>query len=200
MKQLTKEQFLKDVAAHALTVKLDQGIYRHLSFRGPEPNSWNMWFEIITWPGNLAIRGDMGTWVFNRIEDMFGFFGSDIGRVNPHYWAEKIESESRFGGPSRQFIPEVYRAAVVSSLNGYGMTDERKDTVLHALNEAFDETEESEPELRRMVREFLCEGFEFSDPWEIKGEDFTYHYLWCIHAIVWAIQQYKAAKAPAQVE
>jgi hypothetical protein len=195
MKQLTSEQFLKDVVAHTLTVKLDSGLYRHLSFRGPHGS--NMWFDLITWPGNLTIRGDMGTWIFARIDDMFKFFGSDLERVNPQYWAEKIESESRFGGPSKKFVPEVYRERVIAGLDDHGLEGAARTGVINALNEVLNETEECESELRRAVRQFEHEGFEFSDPWEIDGEDYTYHYLWCLHAIVWGIQQYNAAKAQA---
>ena len=72
--------------------------YRHLLFR--QPNSGNMWFEIITWPDSLMIRGDMGSWSFSRVQDMFTFFRSDQLKINPSYWTEKIDSESRFGGPS----------------------------------------------------------------------------------------------------
>ena len=38
------------------------------------------------------------------------------------------------------------------------------------------------------------------DTWEISGDAFVYHYLWCLYAIVWAIQQYGSVKAAESLE
>ena len=97
---MTEEQFLKDVAAHKMSaLELDVGIHRHLRFIQPATN--NMWFDIVTWPGSLTIHGDMGTWSFSRLPDMFNFFRGN--RINASSWSEKITSESRFGGPHEKF-------------------------------------------------------------------------------------------------
>lgn len=196
-KILDATQFLADIAAHQMTVYLDNDLYRHVTFR--KPGDSNMWFEILTWPMNLAVHGDMGTWTFSRIADMFSFFRSDSLRINASYWTEKIGSESRFGGPSKRFIDEVYEANVRSSLDGYSLSDADKSEVLEALKDGV--FSDDETSARRAVSEFKCylsagDTFEFSDPWEIDGEDYTYHYLWCLYAIVWGIQQYDAAKKP----
>ncbi len=45
---------------------------------------------------------------------------------------------------------------------------------------------------RRMLAEFEHGDFKLSDTWEISGREYTFHFLWCLHAIVWAIQQYDA--------
>jgi hypothetical protein len=79
-------------------------------------------------------------------------------------------------------------------LTDYGLDAAKKRDVLQSLEGMFSETEECEAEMRRAVRDFEYYGFEFSDPWEIDGEDYTYHFIWCLFAIVWAIQQYDAAK------
>ncbi len=81
-----EEQFLKDVAGHKMRIHRDDGLYRHLEFRGPQ--GWHHWFEVVTWPNGLIIRGDMGNWAFSRIEDMFSFFRGQ--RINPGYWQEKL--------------------------------------------------------------------------------------------------------------
>jgi hypothetical protein len=193
-KQMDAATLLADLAAHRLTVKRDDQTYRHLSFRGSEPNAWNMWFDIVTWPNCLTINGDMGTWTFCRVEDMFTFFRSKELTINASYWSEKICSESRFGGPHRKFSPEHYKTRVFRALTDYGLDAAKKRDVLQSLEGTFSETEECEAEMRRAVRDFEYYGFEFSDPWEIDGEDYTYHFIWCLFAIVWAIQQYDAAK------
>lgn len=201
MREINATTFLKDISNHGMTVRLDNGLYRHLVFRTPAPNSWNMWFELVTWPGSLTINGDMGTWSFARVEDMFTFFRSAELRINAQYWAEKITAESRFGGPHKQFIPEVFKANVISSLDGYGLSAQHQEEVVKALrDDAFHD--EDEAYMRRAVAEFKHEGFKFSDSWEIDGSGYTGHYLWCLHAIVWGIQQYDSANAkpvPAEI-
>jgi hypothetical protein len=197
-KQMTAERFLNDVATHKMTALLDQGVYRHLLFRAPK-DSWNMWFEIVTWPDNLTINGDMGTWVFSRLPDMFNFFRQSELRVNAQYWCEKICSESRFGGPSEKFNADAFKANVLSSLDGYDLEAPQKVCIIDALNdEVFDEEDEST--VRRALADFKYGDFEFSDSWEIPGKAYTYHYLWCLHAIVWAIQRYDAVHSDAVVE
>jgi hypothetical protein len=196
MKIMDADQLLRDVANHKLTVRLDNGLYRHLVFRQSADS--NLWFEIITWPYNLTIHGDMGTWSFSRVEDMFTFFRSDQLRINASYWHEKITSESRFGGPSKKFNPDTFEANVLSSLDGYGLSDHQKADVIEALKEdVFGEEDESTA--WRALADFRYDGFTFSDSWEIAGDGYTYHFLWCLYAIVWAIQQYDVIKSAAGV-
>lgn len=189
MRPINAEQFLKDVVNHKLTIKADNELYRHLYFR--QPGNSNMWFELVTWPGGLTIHGDMGTWSFSRVPDMFTFFRETELKINASYWTEKIDAESRFGGPSQTFVPEVYKANVLSHLDGYGFRFGKKSKIIAELDtEVFNE--EDETTARRAFAEFEHGGFTFSDPWEINGQGYTYHYLWCLHAIVWGIQQYDA--------
>jgi hypothetical protein len=91
------ERFAKETAAHEMTVLHDDGLYRHLRFK--DPNYFGYWFDLITVPGVLIFRGDGASYVFARITDMFEFFRAgarDDGliHINPHYWAEKLTSDS----------------------------------------------------------------------------------------------------------
>ena len=101
----TEVQFLKDVSKHQMIVLRDDGISRHIRFK--QPNTGNRYFDLITWDGCLCYNGDMGTFVFSRIPDMFEFFRQDRSQVlrdgktlaiNLGYWGEKLQSISRFGG------------------------------------------------------------------------------------------------------
>ena len=58
---------------------------------------------------------------------------------------------------------------------------------------------ENEYEAYSSARDFKHEqsGFELTDFWECKFRSWTYQYLWCRHAITWAIRQYDNAKANA---
>jgi hypothetical protein len=85
------ERFQRETANHEMTVKHDDGLYRHLRFRDPKYGSY--WFDLITIPGALIFQGDGETFAFRRIEDMFEFFRSPVGRINPGYWAEKLTSD-----------------------------------------------------------------------------------------------------------
>ncbi len=112
MSPLTENEFLRDVADHVLEVMRDDGVYRHIRFR--KPGTMCMHFDLITWPGYLCYTGDMGTYVFARLADMFQFFRTDrsyaprTGRrlaVNLSYWSEKLEAVdgSRNGGAAKEF-------------------------------------------------------------------------------------------------
>lgn len=199
MKAMTAEQFLKDVATHTMTVKLDNGLYRHLLFRGAK-DSWNQWYEIVTWPNGLTINGDMGTWSFSRIEDMFDFFrhGQDgTIKINEYYWSEKITSESRFGGPHKKFVTEVFKANVLRHLKDCEVPEPENTDILEALDEEVfsEDYGDDESAVRRALADFKHGDFQFTDSWEIGGDAYTYHFLWCLYAIVWSIQQYDQIKA-----
>jgi hypothetical protein len=112
------ERFLSDVAKHQLTVLHDDGMYRHLRFMNPKSSF--SWFDLITWPGNLAIRGDHGGFMFARVEDMFTFFraraGWNSGTINPGYWAEKLPD----GGRSAEtYSAELFNSQLDDQLAEY---------------------------------------------------------------------------------
>ena len=101
------KHFLGDCGEHELTIALDQGLYRHLRFRNPKSGFY--WFDIHTAPGTLTFRGDAGTWVFTRTEDMLAFFRGP--RINPDYWQEKVVATDRNGGP-RKYDSDLLRAVL----------------------------------------------------------------------------------------
>ena len=102
-KQITDalNRFTKDTEGFTLTIAHDDGLYRHMLFRAPEYTFGSYWFDLHTAPGTLTFRGDMGTWVFSRTEDMFSFFRVHQDRpgygINPSYWAEKVIARDRHG-------------------------------------------------------------------------------------------------------
>lgn len=96
------ERFRAETAEHRMTVLHDDGLYRHLRFQQMHfcndaewrPTSGFYWFDLVTWPGSLTINGDCGAYTFSRDTDMFEFFRSRYG-INPQYWAEKVQGETR---------------------------------------------------------------------------------------------------------
>lgn len=87
MRDITEETFLADVAAHQIHVLRDDGVHRHIRFK--RPGTYCMQFDLITWPGYLCYTGDMGTYVFNRLEDMFEFFRTGRSRATGNLVSRK---------------------------------------------------------------------------------------------------------------
>lgn len=183
-------RFAQDTANHQMTVLHEEGLYRHLRFRSPRTIEY--WFDIVTWPGSLIIRGDVGDdYVFTREQDMLPFFRGH--EVNPYYWAQKL------GGGRHsvmEYSEELLRQRVVEQF----VSDARWDGVPAGSGKALrtwvlNEDLSDEREARSVVEAFAHRGYEFSDVWEWNFHDYEWSFLWCCHAIVWGIGQYDAAKA-----
>jgi hypothetical protein len=198
--------FLADVAQHQMSVLRDDGLHRHVRFKTPGTSS--SYFDLITWPGKLCIDGDMGTYVFSRIEDMFEFFrvcdpqsGDSLTlKINPSYWGEKLDSVDKRCG-FREFSMDVFRHRVKGC---YEQWMEESDTV--ASVDAQDLWEEIETDLSwcsdpvdcaAFLRDFSHEqtGFTFEDILGDNFEQFSFHYIWSCYAISWGIRLYDESKA-----
>ena len=83
--KLVRERIENDLKDHVITVKQMNGMHRH--WRCQKPGSWNMGFDIITWPGSLCFTGDMGDYLFRRTEDMVAFMRGSC--MSYSYAAEK---------------------------------------------------------------------------------------------------------------
>lgn len=209
------EQFPKDIASHKLTVLRDAGLYRHLRCSA---GSFRFWYEIVTWPGSLAIRGDMGGgYIFSRDEDMFEFFRSPgrAYRINPGYWSEKLPD---CGRSVKVHSEQVLRARLDEALFEYEreVYPEREAAHLRAVAAAGHAPVPSAPmppdEARRLVadyatddrlrfgedaRELLAElecADVVAETWEWTFTDWDWPFLWACHAIVWAIAAYDRQK------
>lgn len=220
MRQPTEESFLKDVATHEMAVLLDNGIYRHLRFK--KPKSSDMWFDVVTWPGFLAYAGDMGSFVFSRLDDMFKFFRTDSKKeglgINLSYWGEKLEAVERNGRESgykvyseermREHVDEHVKYWVDEFEGPYEVSEEEvaaakkefKIELLAALSEDVNPyLEDGEYEAHRAVRDFSVtindEKYEFSDTWEWECDEYTFRFVWCCYALAWSIKKYDESKA-----
>jgi len=180
-------RFQHDVEQHAMTVLHDVGLYRHLRFQRPDRMEY--WFDLVTWPGYLAITGDMGSFTFTRLRDMVEFFAG-AGDINPGYWAEKIQAGK---GDTEEYAPERFRALVHDAF-GEHVADNSGTAGLDDLWQAI--TSEVLPHADERCRAydalsaFEHQGFTFADAWEWHLDRWTYHYLWCCFAIRWGVQLY----------
>ena len=216
MKSLTTEaDFLRDIKNHAMIVIQDDGIRRHLRFKRPDTTA--MYFDLVTWKGHLCYTGDMGTYVFSRIEDMFEFFREykSSGRleINPYYWSEKVLAADPDG--IEVYSPEVFTDRI----------NEWVDNYINELRDNFDDSDGSEwvetdhiKNLREDVQDnvlsyahdgeyaalqaahdYEFEGFQFTDFWETKCHEYSFRFSWCCFAIVWAIRKYDMEKFEGKV-
>jgi hypothetical protein len=202
-------RFVNDVEEHELTVVKDDGVYRHLSVRNPKGSGF--WYTILTWPGSLVIRGDMGTFAFSRLHDMFEFFRSKPGYTNVGYWAEKLTAVDRHG--LKQFSEDSFREHVAGELRGWvdeilagmGEVDDHEQRAAVATrayllikavhDEVLTEDVVSEDLAVHALAAFKHEGkYQFHDSWDWDLNEYTYQFLWCLHAIVHAINMYDATK------
>jgi hypothetical protein len=219
-RECTEDQFLSDVASHVLTIQHDDGVFRHL--RLGKPGTYCMSFNLTTWPGHLAISGDMGTYVFNRLDDMFQFFRTkpydrrdgthEDFPINPSYWAEKCEAMNTRDGRGegikaydRECLREHARYEWESHFSEL-MDDEGDLATNEAAQECWKEIEtsvlgaENGYEAYQAAQDFEHEGFRFHDSWEWNNTSYTFRFLWCLYAITWGIRQYDAAKDSAPSE
>lgn len=208
--KITEESFLKDVAAHQMQVIREDGVHRHVRFK--KPGTMCAHFDLVTWPGYLCYTGDMGTYVFRRLEDMFAFFRQkpfekgDGLYINRGYWAEKIEAADRCG--VKVFTTERFEKRLREELDEYisrngddwdeGYADELRERFADDVLRYADDGEYAG---RQAAAEFEVDGEEvFTDLWEYDFTDWTFRYTWCCYALAWAVRQYDAAKAATQVK
>lgn len=221
-----KEQFLRDVAEHELTVLRDEGVDRHLRFRKPGTSCYG--FDLITWPGHLLITGDCGSFLFQRLEDMFQFFRSGQGRdpnglgLNPQYWSEKLiatDCNGRRGGAATEFSQEKFEASIKRWFDDhfeeeiredaepdeeFGSHDSASIAVRKARRNAIWAEIESdvlchsdnEHQAAQAAYDFEHDGFSFQDFFEVDNTDYTFHFIWCAYAVVWGIKRYDESKTP----
>jgi len=199
--ECTQERFLKDVANHEMEIISENGITRHIRFKNPATR--NMYFDLTTFGDHLVFSGDMGTYVFQRVEDMFTFFRRDeMPDSANYYWDEKLESICTRGG-RKEWDEEMFIDSVYDHLK-YHFEDEPK--------EKFEELKkfvESELSYKDLCCHQLCwgvldeleyeiqhdreewEDIDFTDFWEgASCDDFTYHYTWAQMAICWGVMKY----------
>lgn len=201
---LNEAKFLKEVEQHVMEVIRDDGVHRHIRFR--QPGTMMQHFDLITWPGCLCYTGDMGTYVFRRLHDMFEFFRTDREyadrrgvclAINLSYWGEKLEAQDRTG--FRKFSPEKFRENVMRWIEeggwtgklGHGLRDQLQSDVLDMADFGGEQAYQA-------AMEFSWDGKQvFPDFWEVDSDEYTHRFVWCCFALAWGIEQYdKQATEP----
>lgn len=188
-------EFKRTVKNHKMYVTVDDLHHRRVRFAPPHGYDW---FELITTPGTLFIVGDHGAYTFQRTTDMFEFFRSATGGINPDYWSEKCVSHSFdaltvfcFDEFKERVVEDLRYGKAPRSLRQYVLTDlgESQDFIRtsdRALEWAYDLTLPDDN--RHSV---------FTDvgEWYRSTRVYQRSFIWCLRAIVWGIAKYDAAAA-----
>lgn len=222
-----RARFVSDTREHSMTVLREDGLYRHVRFSMPDASFYR--FDLVTWPGYLAIVGDCEDFVFCRNADMFEFFSGDgygiDGKygINPNYWSQKLVAPK--SSAAETYSVDAYRAAALQwfedQCDALDVLDSEDpiDAVfglrLAVQEQLLDEpwwgehSIEHEEGARQRLREFewtppgdafpRARPLRIEDSWEWSLTDYDFHFLWVCWAIVWGIEQYRAVRPAVAV-
>lgn len=210
MYKCTEDRFLNDVSNHTMTIIHDDGdVHRHIRFSQESTNSY--YYDLITWDGHLCISGDMGTFVFNRLHDMFEFFmptdrsmqakPETTLKINAYYWQEKLVSEG-INSKAEEWDGSKFRDSVKEYFDAYIDDNEEfitadakcelwSDIEYHVLSYSSHEYE-SINAIHTFESEWADMTFRFDDffGYDSSYQTYTFHYIWCLYAIVYGIAEY----------
>lgn len=200
--QAAKERFEKDTAEHELKIEHDDGLYKHLRFAKPGTNIYS--FSIATWPGYLAIAGDVPTFIFSREPDMLTFFERCHGHPDPVYLSGKLSGEFN----TKRYSPEAFKARVQEWLDEKmrDLGDDARDFLHDAVQRellscAPGFKEEALPLLESFSAESaFMECVTISEAYEWDLTEWDQNFLWCLWAIVHVIDLYRKATTPLPVQ
>lgn len=210
----TEERFLGDISKHEMIVLRDDGVYRHLQFKRPWSSSF--YFDLVTYPGHLVMSGDMGAYVFTRLDDMFQFFRSDKGKINPGYWSEKlvaVDCNGRQDGSSMTYNPEAIKDLIKEKrlewIRERNVDKEERRELWNCLQRLMDSLEGNQTTDYHDVNDWSWTPFghdhrhpgscHFSDLWDHNFKEYSFHFLWACYAIAWGIKTYDASKEAVEL-
>ena len=181
-------QFKGETANHGLTVLHSDGLYRHLRMSAPGTGIWH--WDVITWPGHLAIDGDIGLGlIFSRDIDMIEFFAAGLRhatyddgapQISIGYWAEKL---SRGAESVKKYSPDLFMEYVRTTLDE-GATRASERAELLASAEAASECEQDAREWLQEERRAVGDDAY----WEWGLKDWDHHFLLACYAIATTVR------------
>jgi hypothetical protein len=188
-------RFARDAAGHVMTVKHEDGLYRHLRFEAPGRGRVGP-FELITWPYNLVVKAG---WTFHfdidATPDMFNLFRKTAftGEINPGYWSEKVRAgRDEVDGFSNELFEQQVKQHVVQAIRE---GDTPRGIGAEVTRDIFEWGDIShEAGARRELEDFRFQDWTFGETWEWNFRDYTPGFLHCCHAIRHGIDLWDAAR------
>lgn len=184
LEERVAENVTRDLKDHVITVKHLDGMYRH--WHCAHPGTSNQYFDIVTWPGSLCYTGDMGEYLFQRTTDMVAFMRCSA--MSFSYAAEKCVADD---GRLREWREEVFEEELETCLEYADGDDEQVAHVKERIEWIHDQIGGDDPQHESMAALYesgLVDGCDFPS-----CESYTYHFLWCLHAIKWFCDNVKDA-------
>jgi len=200
-----KADALQRFERHEMIVKYDDGNgFRHLVFTVPGDN--NDRFELVSFGNTLVYTGDIGSYVFERRDDMFSMFRNTENEfvIRPDYWSKKVVAYDRHDGLD-EFDPQMFKEDIqsmakehiedIEHINGK-LSNEEKSSFFGEINSHFYEIEneeEAQNALDSLTRDFtakLFKNFNLEDVYPYEYKTYTERFILCCCAIVWGVQMY----------
>jgi hypothetical protein len=181
--QILELSFKENTADHQMTIIHNDRLYRNILFAAPETIAYS--YSLHTWPGHLAITGDIGDgYMFRRLPDMFQFFASGKN-INPQYWGEKCVASKN---PIMKYDVNLFHQAVADRFteNYSGLEEDQLIILREEWQEhlKYREYQYSEEEAYNALSSFRGkEGYQFSDIWECDFKNYDPQFLIACYAI-----------------
>jgi len=153
-----------------------------------------MHFDLLTWPGYLCYTGDMGSFLFTRLDDMFQCFRGT--RQNLDYWQQKVVAADRDG--TEEYSPDLFRNRIKERFDEF--VDDMEITERDALWQKVENLVRYHSHHGVAIAYDAASKFEykkhlvFPDFWEVDCNEYTPRFKWCCHAIQWGIARYDHAR------
>jgi len=195
-----EQTFINDTKDHSMNIIHDDGVNRHIVFSDNGSSTYQ--YSLHTWPGYLMVTGDMGTYVFSRINDMFEFFdtGTTNNKINKGYWAEKLEAINSNCGQDAsimEYKEELFEKMIGNETQQYiddnELSKEDADALWELVTDTVLDYKEDENIAIQAAYNFHdddteCRFYELP----LHGcREYRYHYIWILYAIVDGIKRYK---------
>ncbi len=182
--ELVNSRIANDLKDHVITVKHATGMYRH--WRCQKPGTWNMGFDIVTWPGSLCYTGDMGDYLFQRTDDMAAFMANACR--DRSYSAEKcVAGRDQIKEWSEQRFREVLAERLKESEDGMftvvrgGRTQsERIGDKTREIVREFENYSSEHDATKAMYESGLWDGCDMPS-----CQVYSMRFLWCLKALEW---------------
>lgn len=190
------ERIANDLKDHVITLRHEAGMYRH--WRCQKPGTWNMGFDIVTWPGSLCFTGDMGDYLFQRTEDMVAFMAGACKSYS--YAAEKCVAHD---GRLKEWCEERFKEALAERIKdaeedggkfwiyrGGRRIELSVTEAIAEIQDAYSNYESKDDAMKAMYESGLWDELP-------NCEVYSFHFLWCLHAIKWFCEKLEAASTLA---
>lgn len=169
-----RARFLRDTRGHRMTIIQDDGLHRHIQCWKPGTGDYH--FNITTFPGYLVFTGDVGSYVFSRLRDMFEFhrinWDQGTPKIDYRYWAQKCTATARDGG-TKEFNEAHFKEAAIREFWNHDWPDHktRRDQWTCHIRDIISDDHQNSGEATRAMMDYRYHRYSEYDWGGSKTED-----------------------------